>query len=254
MDNNNLRNEAYRRIKEMIVLGQLKPGERLTEIPLAKLLNISRTPVREAINRLISEGFLEHVPNCGAFVAKFNESDIMELYEIRELLECYSIRNAMQGDTVEFISLLKKNCDDFLTLSKKYSRVLTDREKVIAFMETVANDISFHSLIIKHSGNKYIYKIASGLNIMSNSLIMRRSRKIPDDIGSILYELWEIHSGILDAIISRNPDEAVKRLSTHINNAKNQVSDELKANEGEPSGQDSDLITEVKKIICGMTN
>lgn len=78
---------AYAYVREAIVQGQFATGERLTEWQVADALNISRTPVREAMRRLVGDGILQFQPNRGTFVRSFTEREIKELFQLRVLLE-----------------------------------------------------------------------------------------------------------------------------------------------------------------------
>ena len=82
-----LGNQAYQKLKRIILGRQISPGEKLNESELAQGLGISRTPVREAINRLEKEGLVEIIPQRGAFVVQFSAKDVLELFLIRENLE-----------------------------------------------------------------------------------------------------------------------------------------------------------------------
>jgi len=84
-------------LRELIVQGELRPGEHLQEIPLAKRLRVSRTPIRTALNTLANEGFLNYQPNRGYFVRTFDLPDILEAYEIRAVLEGLAARRAAEA-------------------------------------------------------------------------------------------------------------------------------------------------------------
>src|ERR1700757_5140456 len=91
-----MRDRAYTYIQRKIASGELKPDAPISEIPWAKELNMSRTPVREALNQLVAEGLLEQIPNRGTLVVQLKRRDIIELYELREALEVYSARRVAQ--------------------------------------------------------------------------------------------------------------------------------------------------------------
>lgn len=88
---------AYLRLCEQIRSGQLKPGARLTETELAEQLGMSRTPVREAIRQLEAEGLVDHQPRSGAVVRRLTYPEIMELYEMRTVLEGTAARLAARA-------------------------------------------------------------------------------------------------------------------------------------------------------------
>src|SRR3954447_25119734 len=90
---------AYVAIRDSITSGSLLPGTRLREAALAKHFSISTTPVREALRRLDREGLVRLSPNRGAVVAEFNLREILDLFEIREVLECRAVRRAASQPT-----------------------------------------------------------------------------------------------------------------------------------------------------------
>lgn len=91
-ENTSIREKAYEYLKASILSGQRNPGERLTEEHLAKELGISRTPVREALHKLESEGLIKPLPSRGFIASQDSKDDIEELFEIRAVLEGYALR------------------------------------------------------------------------------------------------------------------------------------------------------------------
>ena len=78
---------AYEQIYQAIIRGEVKPGDRLRETELAEQIGLSRTPIREAIRKLESDGIVEHQPRVGAMVKKLSQQEIVELYEMRIVIE-----------------------------------------------------------------------------------------------------------------------------------------------------------------------
>ena len=91
-DSTSVRERTYEYLKASILSGRLSPGERLAEEHLAKELGISRTPVREALHKLESEGLIKPLPSRGFVAAQDSKDDIEELFEIRAVLEGYALR------------------------------------------------------------------------------------------------------------------------------------------------------------------
>src|SRR5688500_18204979 len=100
---------AYWRLLEEIRAGLLRPGTRLTESELAERLAVSRTPVREAIRRLEADGLVTHEPRVGAMVRSLGYAEVMELYEMRNVLEGtaarMAARSASEVDVAELAAL-----------------------------------------------------------------------------------------------------------------------------------------------------
>jgi DNA-binding GntR family transcriptional regulator len=94
-----LRDMIFDHLKKEILEGRIKPDDRLIERDLAQQLNVSRTPIREALRKLESEGLLSYLPRKGVVVQGFDINEIKEIYDIRKELECLAVRNAIKNIT-----------------------------------------------------------------------------------------------------------------------------------------------------------
>lgn len=117
------RSAAYRRIRADIADGSLGPGEWVREGPLAEMLGVSRTPVREALNALAAEGLVEIVRNRGARVCAWTTRDVDEVYSLRGLLEGEGARLAVERATPEVISDLRRDAERFEVAAGELSRL-----------------------------------------------------------------------------------------------------------------------------------
>lgn len=98
--------KAYREIREQLLRGAFKPGERLVEDELAALCGVSRTPIREALRRLASDMFVRQVPNHGTFVIETSENDVEDLFDLRAMLEGYAAARAARRVTAAALEQL----------------------------------------------------------------------------------------------------------------------------------------------------
>ena len=128
-------------IREAILDGRLDPGSRLKEEELARELGISRTPVREALLILQAEGLIDTTPNRGAVVRAHDADDLLDLYQLRALLEGYAARQAAAKVTDETILLLYESCDRFDAIAGDDTR------------ELVTENLLFHSAIHAAAGS-----------------------------------------------------------------------------------------------------
>jgi DNA-binding GntR family transcriptional regulator len=103
-------------IRQAIIDGRVLPGQRLKEEELAQQLGISRTPIREALLVLQTEGLLEATPNRGATVRSFDPADLEEMYDLRAMLEGHAARRAATRVTDEQLEELRASCDRFARL------------------------------------------------------------------------------------------------------------------------------------------
>lgn len=136
---------AYNRLRVLILNHELTPGTRLSVPALAEQLSVSRSPVREAVLRLIREGLADEVPHRGAVVSHISRTDLAVLYEVREVLEGLAARLAAVAVTDEEVSELEEN--------------LQEHEAIVASGDLEAHmdaDMRFHAVIREASGNPWL--------------------------------------------------------------------------------------------------
>ena len=147
-----LREKILETIRDAILSGHLKPGEKVTEPELAERFGTSRTPIREAFRQLESEGYLIVIPRRGAVVISFSEKDITEFYAIKGILEGYAARQACERLTDREIERLA---------------VLNDRLRQVAEGGDVKQFLKvhddFHELVIRASGNATLFDLITNL-------------------------------------------------------------------------------------------
>ena len=142
----NLTEHAHRSIKRYILSGQLTAEYRLTEDFFAKQLGISKSPVREALNTLQSEGFLRIEPRRGAYVHRFTAAEVADLYELREALEVFAA--SIVRITPELVANLRESVE-------RTCMFLADDKK----SEYIEEDIRFHETIVAGSGNRELMRV-----------------------------------------------------------------------------------------------
>jgi len=147
-----LREKILENIRDAILKGTLKAGERVSEPDLAERYGISRTPIREAFRQLESEGYLTVVPRKGAVVTSLSERDVQEFYSIKSILEGYAARLAAE-------KLTDKELDRLVAINERLSRLATAGD-VKSFFR-IHNE--FHELFIKASGNEKLLELIQQL-------------------------------------------------------------------------------------------
>ena len=153
-----LREKILEMIRDAILKGTMKPGERVSEPELAERFGISRTPIREAFRQLESEGYLEVIPRKGAVVASLSERDIEEFYAIKIILEGFAAKMAAEN-------LTEKDIERLESINERLQKI-ADEGDVKNFFR-VHNE--FHDLFIKAAGNEKLYE-------MINQLVMKFKR------------------------------------------------------------------------------
>jgi DNA-binding GntR family transcriptional regulator len=208
-----MRERAYVYIQHKIASGDLRPDTPLSEVVLARELKMSRTPVREALSQLVSEGLLEQTTNRGTLVAQFRREDIVELYELREALEVYSARKAAQ---LQLRAMDKQRwqdiCDELLTLKselEKSGKPALNGEQMRRF---IAADLSFHNMLMRLARNDRILKVVNDTRLLIRIFGIQR----PKYDAATLKRIHDQHSGIIGAVASHDQDKATQLLTQHI--------------------------------------
>ena len=200
-DKYSLRGKVYDRIREDILNGVYKEHEELKEATLGKMMEVSRTPVREALRQLELEGLVEIIPNKGARVTGITKKDIEDIYQIRYLLEGLSARWATEHVTEELIDKMEET----LYLTEFHA-------KKGNYLQVFELDSQFHELMYEASGSKLLNNILSDFH-----MYVTRIRKTSLASGSRSKNSTEEHRAILEAIKERDADKAEECAHNHVN-------------------------------------
>jgi len=199
-----LAEKVYEKIKDEILSGSLKLGERLVYGNLGKELGVSLTPWREAIIKLKQEGLVEEVSREGFYIKLFSIKEIEEMYDIREWLEGLAINLAIPQINKKEMKTLFHTCNKF-----------EDSIKNKDMNSCIMNDFQFHSYLVKFSKNKKLLAIMETFNIQLVS-ILRIGPSYLEIVNSYLKE----HFSIIEAIKNKNTVLAEKLIRSHIKNGK----------------------------------
>ncbi|MDY0067777.1 MAG: GntR family transcriptional regulator [Steroidobacteraceae bacterium] len=146
---------AYAMVRDGIVRGTYAAALRITEQEIAQALGISRTPVREALRRLQAEGFLKVLPNVGAVVTPWTDSDTRNVFELRALLEPYGAQRAAQNITPEGIAELRRLADE------QYQESVTRSDGYVDRIGSLNS--RFHQCLQEYSGNARLVTLLPAL-------------------------------------------------------------------------------------------
>ncbi|MEV4646617.1 GntR family transcriptional regulator [Saccharopolyspora sp. NPDC049357] len=192
-----LRETVYEAILELIITGELKPGQHLVEKELAEALGVSRQPVREALQWLQKDEWVDLRPGYGAFVHSPTPEEADQLLGVRTLLEAESARLAAVNSTKDGVAELKQIYKSGLAALKA-----DDVEAV------VAANAELHAKITEMSGNKVLNELAAQIN--------RRVRWYHTPVAkSRGKQAWDEHSALIDAIAKKDGDTASRLMREH---------------------------------------
>ncbi|MES2940747.1 MAG: GntR family transcriptional regulator [Pseudomonadota bacterium] len=195
-----LADQAYAEIRRRILDGEYPAGTPLSEYQLSADLQYSRTPIREALRRIVASGLGTLITNRGVFVAELSAQDIAEVYHLRELLECYAIRLAASHISDAEIAALKAE----QVRAEEFMRKGKDRD---AYDMAVA----MHDRIQAVANNSRLTRFLDALSDQSHRLGLITLRHK----GQLELALSE-HRRILEALEKRDPDLAEKRMREHL--------------------------------------
>ena len=197
-----LRDVVFNTLREAILKGELKPGERLMEMHLANKLGVSRTPIREAIRMLEQEGLAVTIPRKGAQVAKMTEKDLQDVLEVRAALDELAVKCAFDRMTQDQVEELKKAMKKFEEATK------TDDVRLI-----VETDEAFHNVIYRAANNP---KLEAIVNNSREQMYRYRYEYVKD--SSIYKQLIAEHKAIIEGFEKRDISFIKKIVQTHLEN------------------------------------
>jgi DNA-binding GntR family transcriptional regulator len=203
---------AYEEVRRAIIELRLKPGEPLREATMAEQLGVSKTPVREALARLEQEGLVETTSFKGAVVSGYSPADLEEIYELRELLEGAAARAAATSASEETLARLAALVAE--------SRELHAKDDLEGLAELLG---AFDLVIYEQVANERIRALIENLKAHLTR-IGRLTEEIPGRVKASVEE----HAAIVDAIASRDADEAERSMRRHIRSV---LADQLDADE-----------------------
>ena len=207
-----LRDVVFNTLRQAILRGDLKPGERLIESSLANKLGVIRTPVREAIHKLEQEGLVLMIPRRGAEVAQITEKSLRDVLEVRGALEELAVRLACERMTGQALGELNRAAERF--------------EKTLGSSDitSVAEaDVAFHDVIYMATDNQRLIALLNNLREQ-----MYRYRVEYLKRGECHAQLLSEHQEIIEAITNKEVERAVAVTCRHIDNQVEAVSDTIR--------------------------
>jgi DNA-binding GntR family transcriptional regulator len=209
----NLSGQVYSQIKTLILCNEILPGQKLHHQELSERLGVSRTPVREALTRLVQEGYVSFLPNRGFTCKEIRLQEAGELYQLREALEAFAVEKAIENFTEAA----------FTELSAKINLYGKDVQKRFT-RDRLVYDQDVHLEIARLSGNETLTKTLA--QVFERIILKRRTDGLYDPARGITAH--QEHLKLLQAMKKRNTHDAVKIVRAHIHAGRNNVLADLK--------------------------
>ncbi len=188
-------------LRQAILDGYFDPGEKIDQDLIAEELEVSRTPVRESLKVLESEGFVEIRPHRGAFIATISRQDIHEICEIRGLLEPQAVRQATP--------VIPESALDDMERSLNETQIRFEAGDIAGHFES---DVYFHETIARFAENKLLQELLDSLT----NRIARLRQFAQRQPGDHLVESFKEHHAILQAMRRRDPEAAARAMRIHL--------------------------------------
>jgi DNA-binding GntR family transcriptional regulator len=190
----------YGVLKKWLIECELSPGDVLSEVDLARRCDTSRTPIREACNRLAQDGWIVRIPHKGYLVAPVSIHDVLQLYDYRKILECFAAERAAQIATPEDLESL--------------AQIISVEKPDADVSAVVAENDHFHLSIAGIAGNKCVYD--------QLALTLEYVHRL-DCISAQRSQSWISNGEILQALQTRKPQEARAAMANHIDYARDRM-------------------------------
>ena len=209
-DRQSLTTKVYKHVRDCILDGRYNTGDYLIETKLAEELDVSRTPIREALKQLELEGLVDSIPNRGVVVRGISDADIDDIFTIRYLLEGQAAYWAAERVNEEQLSELS----ELVALMELY----TNKNDTVKLAKL---DAEFHDVIFSASNSRMLKHILASLH--QNA---QRARKSSLGMPERTHKSFEEHMAIYEAIAGRRADEAKALMEAHVHNVRRKKDNE----------------------------
>jgi len=195
---------VYEILKQRIVNHDIKPGEPINDGILSRELEVSKTPIREAVQQLEKEGFIENIPGKGAFVSRISIQDVRETFEIREMLECEAIKRAALKRDSQKLEAIRR------TFEPRENSSPDDESPHFRSGDQI------HSFIFESIGNQRLMEIYRRL---LDHIVRLRIHFFSDAHQGRSEESYREHVEILNALAAQDPARCEQAVRAHLRNS-----------------------------------
>ncbi len=211
-----LHEQTYQAIRIAILSGDLAAGARLVETQLAEQLQVSRTPIREAIRQLQRENLVTADSNGAVRVAQLSVSDAMQLYDCRIALEQLSVSEACRNATASHLEQLEQ-------IIQQSEKAVEQQPGELRHQQLLHMDYQFHRLLAESSSNSWLVQI---LDQVFDKMAILRLQTLQHN--SSVLNIRSEHRRIYEAVCDRNPIAANQAIQFHLISSKERVIQEIK--------------------------
>ena len=207
MRNESLKSKVYQSLRKDIISGEIPGNTRVTEVAVAQSLNVSRTPVREALQKLAQERLLISIPKAGYMVEHLSDDDIQDLFSTRTEIEQIAVKKAVRFITVEELKAMDDNLEQTQAAIKQGEEfTLTDL------------DLAFHSILYTAARSRSLFRVCKNLS----ELTLKYRHGLNQSPG-LRNQMLQQHIEIYQAIISKDAPKALDAVNAHGEKAKSHL-------------------------------
>lgn len=217
--NVSLRQRAYEHIRLKLLTGQLPPGARLSNRELAKEIDMSTIPIREALTQLTSEGLLEHKPGVGVFVVDLSSQELEDLCDVRQALECHGIPKAVANLTDTEIEELQACCREMAAVANQVKTEGLEFWAPEHVEPWTLADARFHITLLRAAGNRRALKIVGDLRVMTYAFGYQDRQRTLSQLERALKE----HEQILGAVRKGDAERASRIMGEHLGRKRDSI-------------------------------
>jgi len=201
-----LKEEIFEKLHEKVISGKYEPGKWLRQEEIATQLGVSMTPVREALDLLVSAGLAERVPYRGVRVPQPTHEEIAEAYAMRLLLESAAVRAAASKREQAHVEAMK--------------RILVQTKELVRLADMSAQrklSREFHQLVVEAGGNALVSRLYQMvMNTFPDWMLYEAMFRYPEQLASSLENEYREHQALMDAVIAGDADEAACKAEEHV--------------------------------------
>lgn len=196
--------DLFETLRDDILKQKIENGTKLTEAAVCEMYGVSRTPVREAFQKLELDGLIDIIPNKGAFVRGLTSQDIEDMYELRKAYEIICVQFAIDRIADEDMKKLKESYD-----LMEFFRI---KEDAVKFM---GMNTEFHQILYNATGNRMLQHVLTSYQVYT-----KNTKLSLEYIREYFDEVLAEHKAIYEAIVSKDKEAATKAAAIHMENSK----------------------------------